>query len=189
MEWLNELDPLLKVYWIIAGIASLIFLIQMLMTFVGMDGSDGLDAGGMDGGDMPNDGPFPFFSLRNLVNFFLGFGWGGVCFYHTFSSQIGIAACALLTGIAFVLLFFFLIRQFMKLNQDNTFKISDTLHHSADVYLFIPGEKSGKGKIQISIKGSVHEIDAMTSGEKIPTGTKAYVTAIIDNQTVLVTKI
>ncbi|MDR1865164.1 MAG: serine protease [Bacteroidales bacterium] len=187
MEWLNDSDPLLKAYWIIAGVSSLIFVVQMIMTFVGMDASDGLNAD--FNGDMHADGPFQFFSIRNLVNFFLGFGWGGVCFYHTFSSPLWIGICAFLTGAAFVLLFFFLIKFFLKLEKDNTFKIGNTLNQTADVYLTVPPEKTGKGKIQISVRGSVHEIDAMTPDEKIPTGAKARVVGIIDQQTVLVTKI
>lgn len=187
MEWFNSLDPTLRVYWVIAGVASLIFVIQMVMTFVGMDAHDGLSTD-FDG-DMDASGPFQFFSLRNLVNFFLGFGWGGVCFYDSFSSKWLVAALAFLTGLVFLGLFFVIIKQILKLTKDNTFQLIDTLDKTADVYLFIPAAKSGKGKIQISVKGAFHEIDAITEGEKIPTGAKAKVIDIVDSQTVLVTNI
>jgi microcompartment protein CcmL/EutN len=82
-----------------------------------------------------------------------------------------------------------LIKVILKLNKDNTFNIKETLDKTADVYLPIPAEKSGSGKIQISVKGSVHEIDAITAGEKISVGSKVKVLEIIDNQTVLITKI
>lgn len=187
MEWFNGLDTFLKTYWIIAGVASLIFIIQTIMTFVGMDAADGLDAD-FDG-DMHVEGPFQLFSIRNLVNFFLGFGWGGICFYNSFAAKIWVSIFAFLTGILFVILFFFIIKQFLKLGKDNTFQIKDTVGNAADVYLAIPAEKSGKGKIQISIKGAFHEIDAMTLGDRIPTGEKAKVIDVIDNQTVLVNKL
>ena len=187
MEWFDSLDSLLKVYWLIAGVASLIFIIQMILTFVGMDASDGLSAD-FDG-DFDADGPFQFFSLRNLVNFLLGFGWGGVCFYNSFESKIVVGVLAILVGALFVLFFFFLMKQLMKLGKDNTFRIDSTVDKYADVYLAIPAEKSGKGKIQISVNGAYHEIDAMTEGEKIPTGAKAKVVKIIDSQTVLVIKL
>ena len=187
MEWFNSLDVFLKAYWIIAGVASLIFAIQMILTFVGIDTDDGLSAD-FDG-DMDIDGPFQFFSLRNLIHFFLGFGWGGVCFYDTFTSKAWVTVFALLTGVLFVLLFFIIVKQIMKLNKDNSFQISDTLEKAADVYLTIPEGKSGKGKIQISVKGAFHELNAMTEGEKIPTGGKVKVSEIIDNQTVLVIKL
>ncbi len=187
MEWFSALDPLLKAYWVIAGVATLFFIAQMILSFVGADADGGLDAD--FSGDTHAEGPFPFFSLRNLVNFFLGFGWGGVCFYETFSSKVWVGICSFLTGILFVVLFFVIIKQFLKLGKDNTFKISDTVGKTADVYLAIPGEKSGKGKIQISVKGAFHEIDAMTEGERISTGGKASVVQVIDSQTVLVIKL
>ena len=187
MEWFNSLDAFLKAYWIIAGVASLIFIIQTIMTFVGLGDADGFDAD-FDG-DTHFEGPFQLFSIRNLVNFFLGFGWGGICFYNSFASKVWVSVFALLTGIVFVALFFFVIKQFLKLGKDNTFKISDTLEKTAEVYLAIPEAKTGKGKIQISVKGAFHEIDAMTEGERIPTGGKAQVISIIDNQTVLVIKL
>ena len=187
IEWLNSLEPALKIYWIIAGIASLLFIIQMILTFIGMDSAD--DADSSFGGDLEENAPSQFFSIRNLVNFFLGFGWGGVCFYNSFSAKIWVTVFAFLTGICFVLLFFFLLKQFLKLEKNNTFKIEDTINQTVDVYLSIPAEKTGKGKIQTSVKGSFHEINAMTEGEKIPTGSKAKIIEIIDNQTVLVAKI
>ena len=189
MEWFNnlDLDTFLKVYWIIAGMASLIFIIQMIMTFIGMDSGNGFDSD--MSGDSSVEGPFQLFSIRNLVNFFLGFGWGGICFYDVFSSKIWVSICAFLTGILFVALFFFIVKQFLKLGKDNTFQIKDTIGNIADVYLVIPGEKSGKGKIQISVKGAFHEIDAITEGERIPTGEKARVISVIDSQTVLVNKL
>ena len=184
MDWFNSLDSGLKTYWIVAGVTSLIFVIQMIMTFVGIDAADGADAD--FSGDAHLDSPYPFFSVRNLVNFFLGFGWGGVCFYNSFESKGWVAALALLTGIVFVLLFFLIIKQFLKLGQDNSFRIGETVGKSADVYLAIPAAKSGKGKIQISVRGAFHEIDAQTEGERIPTSSIVKVEQLIDNQTVLV---
>ena len=186
MEWFNSLDVFLKTYWIIAGAASLIFIIQTIMTFIGLGDADGFDSD-LDG-NSHFEGPFQLFSIRNLVNFFLGFGWGGVCFYDMFPKGL-VIILALLTGIVFVFIFFFIIKQFLKLGKDNTFRIQNTLEKAADVYLTIPEAKSGKGKIQISVKGAFHEIDAMTEGERIPTGGKAQVVSIIDNQTVLVIKL
>ena len=187
MEWFNNLDTPLKVYWIISIAASLVFVIQTIMTFIGMDSGDGMDTDFH--GDTHVEGPFQLFSIRNLVNFLLGFGWGGICFYNTFSSKIWVSIFAFLTGILFVVLFFLIIKQFLKLSEDNTFRIEDTIGKTADVYLAIPEENSGKGKIQISVKGAFHEISAMTDGERIPTGRKARVTSIIDNETVLVIKL
>ena len=187
MEWYNALDPILKVYWTIALITSLIFLIQAIMTFVGMDSSDGVHAD-FDG-NMDIEAPFQLFSLRNLINFLLGYGWAGVCFYEKIESTLWLSFAAIGTGLVFVILFFFLMSQVKRLARDNSFRIEETFGRIADVYLSIPAEKKGKGKIQISVRGAYHEIEAMTAGDRIPTGAKVKVETIIDSQTVLVSPI
>ena len=187
MDWFNSLDTGLKIYWMIAGIATLVFVIQTIMTFIGMDSSADMDADFSDT-DMHVDASYPFFSIRTLVNFLLGLGWGGVCFYNTFDSPVLIALFAVLTGFVLVFVFLFIFKQMLRLKQENTFKISETVGKTANVYLAIPENKSGKGKIQISVRGAFHEIDAQTTGERIPTGAIIQVEEVLDSQTVLVSK-
>jgi hypothetical protein len=105
MEFFESMEPLLRTFWYIALPASLFFIIQSIMTFVGMDAHDGVDA------DFNSDfsgesAPFQLFSLRNLVNFMLGLGWGGICFYGVIENKIVLTGVALLVGIIFVALFF-----------------------------------------------------------------------------------
>lgn len=169
MEFFQELDPLLRTFWYIAIPATLIFAIQMVMTFIGADASDGIDAdfdSNLDGADAP----FQLFSLRNLINFLLGFSWSGISFYNTFENKGILIAFALVVGVVFVALFFFIIRQVQKLAEDNSFKFSSAINKTAEVYLSIPGQKSGKGKVMISINGAFHELEAMTDNERIETG-------------------
>ena len=184
IEWFNTLEPMLKIYWSIALIASLIFVIQMIISFVGGDIFD--DAGGDIDSDGDAGGVSHFFSVRNLVNFLLGAGWGGVCFHNTISSKTMLMIVAIVCGIFFVLIFFALVRILLKLQKDSTFRIEETVGKTADVYLGIPANKAGNGKIQISVRGSFHEINAITADEKISTGGKVRVIEIVDNQTVLV---
>ena len=70
--------------------------------------------------------------------------------------------------------------------RDNSFSFADTLNKNAEVYLKIPANKSGKGKIMISIKGSFHELDAMTEAEAIASGKTVVVTAIENNSVIIV---
>ena len=48
MDLFNSLEPLKKFFWIIALCASLVFLIQTIMTFVGLGTDADVDAGPMD---------------------------------------------------------------------------------------------------------------------------------------------
>lgn len=179
MEILENLEPLLRTFWLVAIPSSVIFIIQTILTFVGGDASDGLEAD-FDGDLSGTETPFQLFSLRNLINFLLGFSWTGISFYETISNSLLLIFISLVVGILFVYLFFIIIRQVQKLAEDNSFKITDTLHKTADVYLTIPENKSGKGKIMISVKGAFHELDAMTENEKIPSGKVVKVIRIED---------
>lgn len=185
MEFLQNLDPLLRVFWFVAIPTSLIFIIQTIITFMGVDASDGIDAD-FDGDLTGAEAPFQIFSLRNLINFLLGFSWAGISFFESISNKSLLILLAFLVGIVFLFAFFLIIKQIQKLAEDNSFKMISTLNKTAEVYLPIPAQKQGKGKILISINGSVHELDAMTEGEKIPSGTTVKVTKIINEDVLLV---
>lgn len=187
-ETLSSLEPMLKGYWYIAIPVSIIFLLQTIMSFVGADAADGLEAD-FDGDLGETDAPFQLFSFRNLVNFLLGFSWAGITFYPIIASKFLVALIAFIIGLAFVALFFLIIRQIRKLSEDNSFRIRETLNKSAEVYLQIPAGKSGKGKIQISIRGSVHELDALTEGSAIQTGAMVKVMAVDTSGVLIVEKI
>lgn len=186
MNFLENYEPLLKAFWYIALPVSIFFSLQTIATFIGLgDSGTDADSDSGDGGDMP----FELFTLRNLVNFLLGFSWTGISFYNKFENKSILIVISIIVGVSFVGVFFILIKQILKLSEDNSFKIINTLHKSADVYLSIPENKSGKGKIQISVNGSFHELDAMTlNKEKIPSGAVVKVVAI-ENNILIVEKI
>ena len=184
MEILENLEPILKTFWFIAIPTSIIFLIQTILTFVGADFSEGIDT------DFETDfhdghSGFELFSLRNLINFLLGFSWSGIAFYDTISNKILLIAISFVVGILFILLFFIVIKQVQKLAEDNSFQFSNTLNKTAEVYLSIPKNKSGKGKIMISVNGAFHELEAMTEHDAIPSR-KIVKVIKIENQNILI---
>lgn len=178
MNFLENYDPLLKAFWYIALPVSLFFGLQTIMTFLGLsDGETDIDS---DTGDI--DLPFEIFTLRNLINFLLGFSWTGISFYNSIENKTVLIIISVIVGLLFVAIFFFLIKQILKLSENNSFKIESTLNQTAQVYLTIPEAKSGKGKVLISVNGSIHELDAMTrSTEKIPSNTAVKVVAVESN--------
>ncbi len=188
MEIIENLDPLLKTFWFVAIPVSVIFIIQTIMTFIGADASDGTSAD-FDGDLHGGEAPFQLFSLRNLINFLLGLSWAGISLYGIIANPLVLILVSLLVGVFFVVLFFVVIKQLRKLAEDNSFKISDTLNKTAEVYLAIPENKQGKGKILISIKGAFHELDAMTENERIATGKTVKVVKIENNDILIVESI
>ncbi|MBP1663467.1 MAG: hypothetical protein H6Q19_607 [Bacteroidetes bacterium] len=189
MEILHSLEPLLRVFWYIAIPVSIIFIIQAIMTFVGGNSMDGVTAD-FDSDFSDTDAPFQLFSLRNLINFLLGFSWSGIAFYNIIGSKTLLLILAIVTGIVFVAIFFVIIRQLMRLTEDDSFRIDETLYKTAEVYLTIPGNRIGKGKILISVNGSVRELEAMTdSAGPILSHTTVKVVKIENKNVLIVAKI
>lgn len=178
MDFLEQFEPLLKAFWYIALPVSIFFILQTISTFIGLSGAEtDAETDGVDG-----EMPFEVFTLRNLINFLLGFSWSGISFYDSIENKLILIFISALIGLCFVAVFFFLIKQILKLSEDNSFKIENTINKTAEVYLTIPEAKSGKGKIQISINGAFHELDAITNDvQKIATGMVVKVVAVEDH--------
>ena len=189
IEVFNSLEPLQKFFWIVACSASLVFIIQTIMTFVGLGTDADIDAGPMDStADAFEDGTLSgVFSFRNLINFLLGYGWAGALLFDSIEKGWLLQIVAIAVGLAFVLAFVFMFRQVMKLSHDGSFRMQEAVGLKADVYLRIPAARSGRGKVQVSVKGSVHEIDAVTDSDKeIATGEQVEIVEVLGDDLLLV---
>lgn len=188
MEFFTNMEPLLRVFWYIALPVSLIFVLQSILSFAGADGHDG-HLGDVQSDADHGDNGMSILTIRNLINFLLGFSWTGISFYKVISNHFLLISIAAIIGILFVALFIYMLIQMQKLSEDNSFKIAQTLHKTGTVYLAIPANRSGTGIIQISINGAVHEINAITDQARIDTGAIIQVLKVEDDHLVLVKKI
>lgn len=185
MTFFDSMEALEKAFWFIALPASLIFIVQTIMTFIGADSTDGTNPdfdGDFDGSDMP----FQLFSLRNLINFLLGFSWFGISFYKSIPNHVLLIVISFFVGAGFVFLFFQIIKVVLKLGEDNTFSLNQALNKTGTVYLKIPAKRQSFGKIQVSVNGTVHELNAITDNEELTTGSMIKVLEIVDDNLVLV---
>lgn len=187
--WFSGLDPALRIYWGVAIFASLVFVIQIVLTFAGMGDTDGgMDADVADGNTMDTGGAIQLFTVRNFINFLLGVGWGGVCFWDTISNPMLLLCVALVIGVLFVGVFLFMFRKLKRLEHTASYNLQDAVGQIADVYLRIPAERGGEGKVQAAFSGSVQELSAITDGEQIPSGAKVRVLGVVGDHTLLVEK-
>ncbi|MBP5196081.1 MAG: NfeD family protein [Bacteroidaceae bacterium] len=190
-SWYEQLDPGLRVYWIIAIITSSLFFIQMMLTFLGLGHSDvdidtSFDStpdGGLDG----VDGAMQIFTVRNFINFLLGLSWGGICLWDIISNKFILSVASLLIGILFVSIFWAIYRLMMRLQSSGNIRMESAVGAVCQVYLRIPSARKGTGKVQISFSGSVQEVDAQTDGDELPSGARVRVLSLIDDHTLLVT--
>ncbi|MCQ2135717.1 MAG: hypothetical protein MJY67_02255, partial [Bacteroidales bacterium] len=103
------------------------------------------------------------------------------------SSIALLAFVALLIGVALVVLVMYLFKWLYSMQASGNINVrKDAVGCLGSVYLAIPGERSGEGKVQITINNSVREYGAVTDGEALPTGAQIRVVEVISENTLLV---
>ncbi|MCL2797588.1 MAG: hypothetical protein FWD58_06005 [Firmicutes bacterium] len=179
----------------IFGIAmGAVLIIQILMMLFGLGHDTTFDHDGHfdhDGGDMFNhDGAAAFgmrmLSVRSIIAF-LGVGsW--VCFTLLYYWPIwGAVLMAVAAGLAAAAAMAFALTAIQKLQNSGNVSMENALGKSGEVYLRIPGTRGGSGKIQVMVQERMREYDALTDADRLlKTGEKVKVTAIVDDNTVLV---
>lgn len=187
ITWWTSLSTAMQVLWAITLSASLIFVIQTVMTFLGLGDHDAdFDLDTSDG-SFDADPSMNLLTFRNLVNFCLGFGWTAVLMHEKIQSNALLIIVSVIVGILLVTVVMWIFKWLSGMQQTGNIDV----HKSAvgcegKVYLTIPGERKGEGKVQITINNAVREYDAVTDGGTIPTGKAIKVTEVINDYTLLV---
>jgi len=194
-SWWAELSLVMKILWSVTLAASLVFIIQSILTFVGADVDSDFDVDvdtSMDGSDLSNiDGGSNLYTLRNFVNFILGFGWSAILLQDSISSVALLILVSALIGAALVAAVMYLFKWLAGMQQSGNINLQKAAAGcEGKVYLTIPGARSGTGKVQITISGAVREYDAMTESEEpLKTGVPIRVVDCLDANTLLVEEI
>lgn len=187
IEMFKELPTLMQIFWVCALASSLFMVGQLTSSMLGLGDMDADLGDSVDG--MDDSGGMDLFTVKNVTNFFVGFGWGGISFASVVEIQWLLVTLAVGCGILFVLLFILLFRQLMKIQSNSAVGIEASIGQIADVYLRIPAARSGRGKIQICIQGAAREINAVTDDfDEIQTGGTVRVLEKFNEDTVVVTQ-
>lgn len=182
-----ELSLLQQIYWVVAIPSTLIFLVILVTTVIGSDVDTDVDT---DIDSMLADGdsiPFQFLSLKNIVGFFTMFGWSGLGFIELGWPHFQVILVSVICGVLMMLAMATIFYLMSRLVENGTLNLKNAIGKIGEVYLVIPPKKSGLGKVQITIQGTLQTLDAMTEeDEPIATGTIILVERIIDDQILVV---
>ena len=199
--WWAGLTVAMKILWGVTLGASLIFIIQTVLTFIVADA----DASGLDGGDIDAGGSFDaadatdadlggggnLYTFRNLVNFLLGFGWSVILLEDAIPALGFRLVVAVGIGAGLVALVMWLFRLLGKMQQSGNIDVyKSAVGCEGTCYLGIPANRSGEGKVQIGIGGAIREYNAQTEDDSpIATGTPIKVVDVINGITLLVSRL
>ena len=186
-DWWSSLTTLQQIYWGFAIPFTLIFLLQMIMTFVGGD----LDTDGSADFDVETDdgAGFQFFTIKNFVGFFTLFSWTGIaCLDSGLSSGLSVVI-SIGAGILMMVIMAAIFYYFSKLTDSGNMSAKNAIGGIGEVYLPVLSGRANIGKVSIKVQGSLRELDAITDDDQdLPTGAVVTVTDITSNDTLIITK-
>jgi membrane protein implicated in regulation of membrane protease activity len=88
-------------------------------------------------------------------------------------------AIAIASGFGAMLLVHAVMRMFFKLTEDGTVRISRAVGLEAKVYIPIPADDTGRGKVQLRLQERLLEYPAVTRGRRaLTTGARVRVVAV-----------
>jgi len=126
---------------------------------------------------------FRVLTFRTAVAALTFFGLAGMAGLEAGYSPPVVLALAALAGGGAMYLVYWLFSLIKKLQAEGTVKIRNAVGAPATVYVPIPPNKSGAGKIQCNLQNRTMEYLAMTPGDKLSTGAKVVVTGVITSNT------
>jgi hypothetical protein len=128
-------------------------------------------------------------SLRTLsaaVTFFGLTGKSSMAFGYTAFQSLVVAT---LVGLAAMYAVYWLFKQVYRLQHTGTENIRNAVGASADVYVPIPGNRAGAGKVTFRLQNRLVEYQAVTEEpERLATGEKVIVVAVVNSDTVRVVR-
>ncbi|MFA5658722.1 MAG: hypothetical protein WC900_05500 [Oscillospiraceae bacterium] len=202
IDWWNGLEPFLRIAYCIAIPATLLLVVQTILTIVGFgDSGEGMDFSDTSGIDMDidvdtdvSDGsvyeasdisqtagaqPFQFFTIQGFVTFLCVFGWLTIALRRSGASQVISSVIGFLTGAIAMYGIAKLFQATLKLQSNGTLNINNAVGKSATVYIRIPGKAAAAGKVNVVIQERLVECDAITLGKNdLPTGSSVKITAV-----------
>lgn len=194
IEWWNNMDLVGQIFALIAVPSTLVLVVQTILLLVGIGGDD-LDADGVDItgngiGDTPGDGGadgLALFSLRGIMAMAAVGGWSGLVMYEAGINLTVTVVLAAAFGFMALVGIAYLMKLAARLQQDGTLDLGYAIGKVGTVYIPIPAEMKGSGKISLTMQERFIEVDAMTTcGRKLTTGESVRVTATNENGMVVV---
>ena len=184
-------------FLICATIGGTILILRLGLSLLGLgfDSFDGvgadLDDSGLDAdvdhGDAGHDhqsGLGKVLTFQAIVSFLAFFGVGGLAALDARQHPATVVGIALTTGFVAVVVLGWLLRFLRRLNTDGTVQMNQAVGMEGTVYLRIPADDGGEGKIFLPIQGRTIEVTARTPGPELAPGEPVVVSRIIDDRVV-----
>lgn len=180
---------MVTVFTVCAVVGSVIVVIQFLMLLVGMGHDFGgdlhldLDHGdvGAGGHELGEEGAhfFGLLSFRAIVAALAVFGLAGLAANQGGFGSAATLLVALLSGAVALVAVAWAMKFLYSLRDDGTVHIERSVGQHGTVYLPIPGERGGTGKVFLNLQNRTVECQAITSKGALPSGAQVVVVGFL----------
>ena len=181
MNWFEALQPSLQIFWGVSILSSIIFAFQFLMTLIGFDTDTDVDIS-----DADLSAEFSIFSLRSIIAFLMFFGWTGVFVMQGGGSATKAIILGTIAGTTAMSIVAYLLYKIHGAEESGTVDLYSAVGKEGEVYIPIPPNLNGKGKIHVEIDNKLMELVAVTKNNKLSTGSKVKVLDILEKNVLLV---
>ena len=156
-----------------AIVGSIYFLFQLVAGQIGGDFDVDIDA------DLDATGAeFRILSLQTIAAFCIGSGWIGLAALRFLEVGFGGAVIiAILAGFGTAWLLVTLLRMLLRLQSSSNIAIGEALGVSGSVYVEVPPEGKGAGRVTLVINNSQRELRAVQRGDT-PIPSRSRVTVV-----------
>jgi len=173
------------VYFISAVFGGTLMVMQFLLTMLGFGSGDD---GGDDFGDTTEHDSsadvFKIISLRTIVAGIAFFGLGGLAGLTGGTSKFVSVFIAVISGLAAIYGVYYLYWSAARLKEDGSLSEKTLVGSTGSVYVRIPHEKTGTGKVLVCQQDRTVEYEAITAGEELKATTPITVVRVLSSTTV-----
>ena len=197
VDWWNHLTLTQQVFAGFGIVGTAVLILQTVMLLFGL-GHDGMDSDADLDADLDGDGDVDtiadgngldglrLFTVRGFVAFFSISGWLGVFLLSTALPYFISILLSIIGGFVAMIFVAWAFKKALTLQDNGTLQMSNAIGRTGRVYLRIPANRQGCGKITILIQDQQRELDAVTPAEQeIPVGTSVRVVDV-DQETLIV---
>jgi hypothetical protein len=167
-----------------AALGGAVLLIQLVLGFFGMGEEHGLEHHDAHFGKEGFSEGLNLLSVRALSAGVAFFGVGGLIGQATGLGLFLSLPAALIFGTTAAVGTAAAMRAMLRLEDDGTVQIHGAIGTSGTVYLTIPGERKGVGKVHLTLQNRLVELQAVTSQRPLPTGSRVLVIDVVGPDTV-----
>ena len=165
-----NLTTALGIFSLIALVSTIVAFIVTIFSFI-FDGGD-LDVDGIDS-DLGT------LSVRSVLGFFLGFGWGGFIAIRNGSSVLVAVLIGILLGFVMFGIIAALMRFIYSFRSDGTLKYETLVGMSGAVYVTIPPNRESGGQVKIAHPSQLFYLPAVQLGDTpLPANSPVVVTEV-----------